>query len=395
MRVPLIRRPREERGAVAVMVGLLAVALLGMGAFTADLGMAYVNKRQLQTAADAAVLGAAGVYSETSGATSCETLRALGLPGATAEASSKVAANDNDAAPATHVFANPECTPDGLKLTVTTRTDSPSFFGRLFGKSNYLVDRSASALVSAASSVGPGTRPMALCSRDLHTLTTFPTKVMKFEGPSNGNSSVASDCPETMNPGNWWTLRCPNENSNLATTLTNGCQNPVSLVPGQPAPGDPALRDHLLSYCANPATHPESCLTSNPGNLRDSGSLTALRSLVDSGKMFFLPAFCGSPACSSGAVSTDGGNNTIYPVFRLIAVRLCGFHLGNGNGIYSNMTGPCANNPDGFNASVGGNQRNYLLLTAFQTNVTDVRTTTTCRIGDPCDTGLRQIQMTG
>jgi hypothetical protein len=200
-----------------------------------------------------------------------------------------------------------------------------------------------------------------------------------------------------MNPGNWWTLRCPGENSNLATTLANGCQNPVRLVPNQPAPGNPALRNHLLNYCSPSGVHPESCLTAEPGNLRDSGSLAALRGLVDSEKTFYLPAFCGPPACATGAVTADGGSNTIYPVFRIIAVRLCGFHLGNGNGIYSKMTGDCANNPSGFDASVGGNQRNYLLLSAQQVNVGDVPLADgggNCRLGDECDMGIRQVSMT-
>jgi hypothetical protein len=241
-------------------------------------------------------------------------------------------------------------------------------------------------------------RPLALCSRDLLALTSFPTPVMKFEGPAGGGPDKAtkSDCPDTHNPGNWWTLRCPGDNSNLATNLTNGCQNPVSLVPGQPAPGDAGLRSHLLGYCDGAVPHPESCLISDPGNMRDSGSLSALRGLVDTEEMFYLPVFCGTPACDPGAVSLDGGSNTVYPVFRLIAVRLCGYHLGNSpTGSHSKMTGICANNPGGFNASVGGPHRNYLLLSVQQTNVSGTTAPSTCRIGDPCDTGLRQVRMTG
>ena len=54
MRVLLSQRGRDDSGAVAVLVSLLLVSLMALSAFTADLGVAYVNKRQLQTAADAA-----------------------------------------------------------------------------------------------------------------------------------------------------------------------------------------------------------------------------------------------------------------------------------------------------------------------------------------------------
>jgi hypothetical protein len=395
MRVLLNPRNRDDSGAIAVVVALLLVTLVGLSAFTADLGVAYVNKRQLQTAADAAALGAAGVYASGTSTNGCSGMLSSRGTAALAEATSKVAVNDNDAAPATPTF-DPACVNGALRVRVKAAATSPSFFGRVFGRDNYPVDRSATAVISVAGSVGAGLRPMALCSRDLLTLTTFPSPVMKFEGPSEGggNTAPVQDCPDTMNPGNWWTLRCPSSNDNLAYNLTYGCRNPVSIVPGQPAPSDPSISSHLLNYCANPALHPEACLTSDPGNMRDSGSLDALRALVDREETFFLPAFCGTPTCNPGAVSVGGGSNTIYPVFRLIGVRLCGYHFGNGsNGSYQKTNGSCATTT--FNASTGGNQRNYILVSVQQVNVSGPIVNTGCSVGAPCDTGLRQVAMTG
>lgn len=394
MRVLLRRRRRDESGAIAVLTGLVLVILLGMCAFTADIGVAYVNKRQLQTAADAAALGAAVVFAQgTTSGTGCAGMVTAHQTEALAEATAKVADNDNDANPATPTFT-PTCDALGLKVTVKAAAVSPGFFGPLFGRSSYAVDRTASARVTVAGSVGAGMRPLALCSRDLLTLTSFPTPVMKFTGPSQGGGGSAQDCPDTMNPGNWWTLRCPSSNDNLAYNLSHGCRNPVSVVPNQPSPGSPTLPSYLLNYCANPSTHPESCLTSDPGNMRDNGSLSAMKALVDSGETFFLPAFCGTPVCNPGAVSPDGGSNTIYPVFRLIAVRLCGFHFGNGNGTYQTSAGDCGNNPSNFNASSGGNQANYMLVSVQQVNVSGPIVNTGCTVGQPCDTGLRQVTMT-
>jgi Flp pilus assembly protein TadG len=57
----LLRRiAREQRGAIAITVGLLFPALLGFGVLAVDVGNWYVHKRELQTQADAAALAGAG-----------------------------------------------------------------------------------------------------------------------------------------------------------------------------------------------------------------------------------------------------------------------------------------------------------------------------------------------
>ncbi|MGO4235799.1 pilus assembly protein TadG-related protein [Pseudarthrobacter sp. YAF2] len=52
-------KKESERGAVAVMVALLLVVLLGFGALALDVGMLYAQKAQLQNGADAAALAIA------------------------------------------------------------------------------------------------------------------------------------------------------------------------------------------------------------------------------------------------------------------------------------------------------------------------------------------------
>ena len=49
---------REQRGAVAIIVALSGVALLGFAGIALDAGHLYVNKAELQTAADACALAA-------------------------------------------------------------------------------------------------------------------------------------------------------------------------------------------------------------------------------------------------------------------------------------------------------------------------------------------------
>ncbi len=58
---------RDERGATAILVALLAVFLVGLSAFTVDLGAGYVSNRNLQKAADAGALAGAQTLSEVPG----------------------------------------------------------------------------------------------------------------------------------------------------------------------------------------------------------------------------------------------------------------------------------------------------------------------------------------
>src|SRR6476660_5676126 len=54
-----MRRARAERGQILGVVALALVALLGIAAFSIDVGYAYYAKRQLQSATDAAALAGA------------------------------------------------------------------------------------------------------------------------------------------------------------------------------------------------------------------------------------------------------------------------------------------------------------------------------------------------
>ena len=54
-----MRRLKDERGAVAIIVAAIMVPLLICTALVVDMGSAYVRKRELQNAADAAALAIA------------------------------------------------------------------------------------------------------------------------------------------------------------------------------------------------------------------------------------------------------------------------------------------------------------------------------------------------
>jgi len=76
------RRHRDERGAVAVMVGLLSVVLLSIAALGVDLGNAWAQKRQVQAGSDLAVEAGAGVKGANLPASSTVHSCAYGAAGA-------------------------------------------------------------------------------------------------------------------------------------------------------------------------------------------------------------------------------------------------------------------------------------------------------------------------
>jgi hypothetical protein len=56
---PIVARRRDESGAVAVMVALMSMVILGMAAIAIDMGQVYAKRASLQSAVDQAVLAAA------------------------------------------------------------------------------------------------------------------------------------------------------------------------------------------------------------------------------------------------------------------------------------------------------------------------------------------------
>ena len=62
-----VARRKDEQGAVAVMVAIVAVVLFVIAALVVDLGLARDTKRQSQNAADAAALAAGNKLYDTNG----------------------------------------------------------------------------------------------------------------------------------------------------------------------------------------------------------------------------------------------------------------------------------------------------------------------------------------
>jgi hypothetical protein len=169
MRVLLKRRDRQrdQRGAFAVIVGLLSLVLLGISAFTVDLGMAYTTKRQLSSASDAASLAADAVYkTEYKGLCTVpgndpsnpSATNANVRADAEAAADSLFMQNYPQGTGADGNITDVSCKGTGVQVTYGATGTSGSPFGRLLGGSGTITTAGSAA---AAYAVGGGI--CALC----------------------------------------------------------------------------------------------------------------------------------------------------------------------------------------------------------------------------------------
>lgn len=402
---------RDESGAIAVVVGLMAVSLIGMSAFIADFGLAYANKRQVQTAADAAALAAAGVFAQADVPTlTCADMLAAGLTDAAAEAAAKVVQNESDTDPAVLTYPTPVCDGDRLVVRATVSDTSPEFFGGIFGQaSGYEVEREAAAAVEVAPNSGRSGRPLAVCSEILDD-PIKPGDPIRIDAPGAGLSPPPG-CPVPATAGNWWTLDCSGEDSTDHTSaghgtaafmaqILNGCDRPITVVDGQEAATSPAdLNTILAAACPPSTTVPFDCLGGDPGQPDSGGTHTAWKDLIDNGTVFSIPVFCAPPTCATSSISGTG-TSAEFPVHRLVAITMCGYQFISPNRRYraatpsaacarpsvvtmlnDMMTGPAGSDP-------------YMIAAYDSLLISGSVTPSTCALGDPaCDGGLRQVRL--
>lgn len=384
---------RSERGATALVVGALAVTLMVLASFTVDFGMAYVSKRQLQTATDAAALAAAASYADLPG--NCDTLAKNASAKTAAEGVADKLLLQNRAGSQRVAFIV-ECSDDlkALDVTVAARASTSVTLGGLMGLSSISTERSATATLDAPDS-GLGVRPYMICSTQFPPNQALNTLVtVKFPSPSEPD---IPGCPYAG--GNWFTLDCPGGGHDLDTTTLKGCDTYVEIVKPQPVEVPPAypnpndLRDALLPACEPVEAVDRDCLTADPGGPGSKNVWDAWNTLV--GREILLPVFCGTERCDDPATpekevgweggaatgkgggsdkgkgggptkSPDpGGGSTVgYPVYRLTGVKVCGWHWGPQNsGKYADRPGVDATDPCyAADASAGDSNSNYLQL---------------------------------
>jgi hypothetical protein len=276
-------RAPDERGAVVVIVALVAIVLFGAAAYAIDAGNLWQTRRNMVTATDAAALAAAGKY-------------AIGADGCSV-APQFVTANRAGAA---LDACNPSTTNtnDGY-VTVSGHTNVPLSFAGIFGMTNKQVNSATTARWGIPSGA-QGLRPIALC------LTSTPALEQWLNLPSGPTGPTASPIKITLSnsqpdackdgnnaAGNWGLAFGNGNNSNSDTInwLANGYPDAVSV-------GDD--------------------IHANTGAF--SGSLQSeLQTLVDNQTWFALPVF--------DRVDGGNGNNASYHVVAFVYVQLVSYDV--------------------------------------------------------------------
>lgn len=382
------RSRRDERGATAALVGLLAVSLLILCGFSFDFGQAWMAKRNLQKASDAGALAAAQMLSKVPG--TCDTIKAntAAVADARQVANEYRAKNRESYLPSSSEDTSKwsvDCDAEGsLVVRFGARGTSPSNFGPLAGAGNTLTtDRVAQATVEVSPYAGTAMRPLAMCSTQLTAGPFVRLDYPKDAPPACGNAA-----------GAWWTVDCPgaasNSNAVMVQQVRNGCPTGASVVAGQTSPDPTSV---LTAACNGTVQQDGTCLESNPGNL-DSGQVaTSWKYLVDQQEGVIFPVFCAPPQCASTTV--DGqGNNATFPVYKLQGAILCGYHFSKQER-YDPRIGECGSMPN--NLYTAGewdsNSANFIIIKYAQVNVSGSNDETECGLGGGCDGGARRTRL--
>jgi hypothetical protein len=341
-------RRRDEKGAIAVLVGALVFVLVGILAFVADFGYAYANQRKLQNAVDAAVLAAGQriVTGATNPSWTCDQLKTA--TSTSASTAAQTAFNQNAATGSTLTGGvNLTCVDSNwtgrIVVSASGTQQSKGFFGGLYGHSTYALNKSAKVVVGPPGKI-VGVRPFALCDGDAALQNTQPNGYLNLLfGNEDQGCGTAS--------GNFGTL-------DIRYPAVTG--SPGSLVDGW-------VRD---GYSGSLPTTTPLTLNGSPGipanNLADD-----FAAIVDT--PIVLPTF---------DVRSSNGSNSIYNITGFVEVKVCGVKLTSGSGALS--TGTCYQSSS---APTGNNDRFVQLQ--FVRFIPVGQLDLTCQIANACDPGIK------
>lgn len=156
----LLKRCRDEKGAVVPMVALLLIVILGMAAFAIDLSGLYFDQRHLQMQADSAVLAAANQYVQGSGGCTANQsqIQAVGNNYA-GIGSSPVASNNEPGSVTGGVTVN--CSAGTISATLTNNSP-PAFFSGILGAHPKVSAHAQVSLLQISEEGGAGVLPYSI-----------------------------------------------------------------------------------------------------------------------------------------------------------------------------------------------------------------------------------------
>ncbi len=341
-----------ENGAVAIMVAVTTVVLVGVVAFVTDFGLAYANKRALQNASDAAALAAARTVTlEAAYDQDCSEIQADADLRTNAWGVARSYLSEN----APGAEAPPEAAPAGFltcdtatgRLVVNTgiRQDSPAMFGGIFGVESVPIAQSADAVVGPAGKP-PVVRPLAMCQAQMAEMAAQPDVLFTHVYTPH----VDTGCGAAA--GNWGLARFsgPPSAPSFAAMLADGWTGPVAMAPS----GTPTFV--------------------GVGVLNSAHGRSAMASVMDD--EIILPVY--DQISGAGATAR-------MRIVSFVTVKVCAWKSGDSSG-----HGDCWNSAE--LVELAGSSA-YLQLKYVRT-VPAAEIATTCRLGDsPCDLGLRVVKL--
>jgi hypothetical protein len=293
----LSKRIRDERGATAVLVGILMVPLLGFAAISVDVGALYSERAQLQNGADAAALAIAQECAEDN---KCDAPSAL--------ASTFANLNSNDGA--SNVLTPTFPTPKSVLVTTSTKdaaTGAPSLshpFARFIGINASTVE--AKAVAEWGSPLSSRGLPLAISNCDF----------AEAEAAATSGSN-------------------PKELVLIRYDTNKTCKGPT----GAPIPGGFGWLDRGGKTCETtvvigvpPAPN---LVQSEPGNSYPGSCDSTMQELdVPGGTTIAVPIF-------NGADTSKGSANS-YTLRGFAAFHITGWKLSGGNSMPQVNTDPAA-----------------------------------------------------
>ena len=274
----------DERGAAAVIVALMMVALLGFGAIAVDVGMMYAERAQLQNGADSAALAVAN---------NC----ANGTCGNTAGTASHFASsNANDGASTIDSLIFP--TASSVKVTTSSNDGHGNDFIRLAFGSIFGVSTTD---VRAAATAAWGTPQSG---------TTLP---WAFGQCAFNQSLTAAQLSDLQSTGNF--TGNPSGTHILLRSDTNsdypGCAGQLGY-----ATGGFGWLDLAGGLCQAQIDLGSMEAGSNPGNSLPQACVGILPTLL--GQPVLIPIF---------TVSSGNGQHATYPIYGFAAFQLTGWRF--------------------------------------------------------------------
>jgi Flp pilus assembly protein TadG len=202
------RAAREDResGAVAVVVAVAMVALMGAAALAVDVGSLLSERGQLQNGADAASIAIAQACAASATATACT------APSATAQ----TLANSNTLAGAADVRS---VTVSGGRATVTLGKTVPTSFAAALGIMSKDVTASATAGWGSIAS-GPAAMPLTFATCTFQSVALGTAMDLYEHQIGDGGQTCIDSHNGSHLPGGFGWLDDPSGTCNLASVVT-------------------------------------------------------------------------------------------------------------------------------------------------------------------------------